>query len=142
MQHDRTVSGLDLVQQMRRPQGRRAVLAALQADPLDDGAAAGHIQAHRGLVEQQQSRPMQQGARDLDPPALAAGQDAHQIVQPRDEAEALELLLDPLPCVAARQAMQRGVVAERLCQREVEIERRLLEDEAAAGIGLPAGIRL
>ena len=76
---------------------------------------------------------MQQGARDLDPPALAAGQGAHEIVQARTKAEALELLLDAHAGRAARQAVQRGVVTERLGHREVEIERRLLEDEAAAG---------
>jgi hypothetical protein len=76
---------------------------------------------------------MQQGARDLDPAALAAGQDAHEIVHARNKVEPLELLLDPLACRAARQAVQRGVVTERLGHREVEIERRLLEDETAAG---------
>ena len=77
------------------PTGQLPPPRTLRANALQDGAAAGHVEAHRRLVEQQQARPMQQGARDLDPPALAAGQSAHEIVHARNEAEALELLLDP-----------------------------------------------
>jgi hypothetical protein len=62
-------------------------------------------------------------------------------VHARNKVEPLELLLDPHACRAARQAVQRGVVTERLGHREVEIERRLLEDETAAGEGGVASAR-
>ena len=89
------------------------------------------VQPDGRLVEQQQGRPVQQRAGDLDAPHLAAGKAARLVVQRvRSSRRSRSNLVDPLPRLARPHAMQRGVVGEVLVDAEVEIERARLEDDA------------
>ena len=58
---------------------------------LEDRAAASPRRARGRLVEQQQTRAVQQRAGDLDPPALAAGQSAHLVAAAVAQADARQL---------------------------------------------------
>ena len=85
MQHDKFVVGDDLVEQMGRPQHADALLSGQTPDMAEDVGACLDVEADCRLVEQQQARPMQQRASDLDAAAS---------VRPKDRA----------PCSLARSA--------------------------------------
>ncbi len=127
MQHDHAVVVRDLVDQVGGPEHRDPVLARQAVDVGDDGLAGRHVQAHGRLVEQQQPRPVQQRAGDLDPAAVAAVEPAHPLARALGHAQAAELGLDARQAFGPAQAVQRGVVEQVLAHREVEIQRRLLE---------------
>ena len=91
---------------MGGPQNRQAALLAEAVDVLHDRAAAVDVEADRRLVEDQEPRLVQEGARQLDPPAQAAAQRAHQRAPAVGDAQALQLLGDPLLGLAARQPLQ------------------------------------
>ena len=103
----------DLVEQMSGPQHGHAVVAALRAHPFDDCPPARHIEPHRGLVEQQEPRPMQQAASDLDPSALAARERTHELPATRQQPETRQLRVDARLRVVAGEAMQGGVISQR-----------------------------
>jgi len=68
---DRIV-GRDLVEKMGRPEQRDAVIRGERAQIGEQPRPGVEIEADAGFVAQQQIRPMQQGARDPDPPRFAA----------------------------------------------------------------------
>jgi hypothetical protein len=77
MQNYQVVAGYDLVEQMRSPQHADALLGYQPPHMTEDIGARLDVEANRRLVQQQQTRPVQQGARDLEPPHLAARKVAH-----------------------------------------------------------------
>ena len=75
----------------------------------EDVGARLDVEADGRLVEQQQPRPMQQRARDLEPPHLAAGEIAHLAAGAVGEPDPRQHLVGcaarasrrPMPCRAA-----------------------------------------
>ena len=92
--------------------------------------ARGDVQPDGRLVQHQHARPMQQGARDLDPPHLAARQLARRVPRAIRQLDLLQRGLRAPPRLAAADAVQRGVIEQVLHHREVEIERARLEHHA------------
>src|SRR5690349_18490624 len=121
-----------LVDEMGRPEHRDAALAAEPADVVDEELAAGDIEAHGRLVEEEQKRLVEEGAGDLDTPLLPTTELPDAVPPPLAERHAVELDGNPALGFNAGQPVQRGVVAQVLFDREIEIERRLLEHDADA----------
>ena len=88
------------------------------------------VQPDRRFVQHQHARPVQQRARDLDPPHLAARQFAHRVPGAVGQFDLLQRGERALPRLAAADAVQRGVIQQILHDREIEIERARLEHHA------------
>src|SRR6185437_5613168 len=77
VQDDEIVARHDLVEQVRSPQHTDSLVRDELPHMAENVGARLDIEADGGLVEQQEARPMQKGAGDLEPPHLAAGEIAH-----------------------------------------------------------------
>ena len=130
IEHEQVVVRLDLVEQMRGPQHADIVGARKLMDVVHDGRTGRHIEADGGLVEQQQLRAVQERAGDLDPSAVATIQRAHALVDALLHVESSERARHALIGILPLQAAQRREIAQILLDREVEVERRLLEHHA------------
>ena len=130
VKHDHLVIRRDLVDQMRRPQHGDAVVAGERMHVLDQTPAGRHVEADGRLVQQQQRRAVQQRARHLDAPAVAAAQPAHLVAAALGQLQPLELDGDAPLRLARAQPVQPREVAQVLQDRQIEVERRLLEDDA------------
>ena len=130
VQHHHVIAGIDLVDEMGRPQHTQAILAAQAMHVIENGLPGADIDADRRFVQQQEARPVQQRAGDLDPPHLAAAQAADLVLEALEQAGAAELGLDALRRVASAHAVQRRVIAQVVGDRQIEVERALLEDGA------------
>src|SRR5260370_10621917 len=100
---------------------------------VEQKAAALDIEPGRRLVEQQQARVVDQGARQLDAAALPARQLTDLVAAAVGEAGPLQLVRDTRRGATARQPAQRRMVEQVLLDAQVEVERRLLEDDADRG---------
>ena len=131
--HDRdAVAELGLVHVVRGHEDRD-LLALLQlADVAPDRAARLRVEADRRLVEEQHARRVQQPARDLQPPAHAAGEGRRRGASRRSHRPTISSTC----CIRARRrardcdAVELGVQAQVLLGGQVAVERRVLEDEA------------
>ena len=123
-QHD-MVAGLDLVDQVGRPQHGQVLVAAQAVHVVDQVPTAVDVEPDRGLVEHQEPRPMQQGAGDLDPTLHAATEGANLGVGARGHAQPLQHLGDP----GARpgHAIECRGILQVLADAEIDVERRPLE---------------
>src|SRR5262245_57402375 len=115
---------------MGGPEDAEAFLLDELTHDVDDAFARADVEAHGRLVEQQQGGLVQERARDLDAASLSAGQVAHLFAGAVGEADDLQGALGALACLRAADAMQRAVIEEVLLQRQVEVERAALEDDA------------
>ena len=133
MQHDHPILGIDLIDQMGCPEDGQPPLRHQATDIAQQFGAAADVEADRRLVAEQEPRLMQQGARDLDPPELAARQLPHLAPDLPGKPRARQLLPGPAPAVAKSHAVEGGVIDEVLSRGQVEIEGALLEDDAQQG---------
>ena len=122
--------GDDLVEQMRRPQHADALLGDELPDMAEDIGARLDVEPDGRLVEQQQPRPMQQRARDLEPAHLPAREVAHLAAGAIGEPDPRQHLVAARARLAPADAVQRGVIEQVLHHREIEIERARLEHHA------------
>ena len=139
------VIGLDLVEQMRGPQ-HADIVASWRA----------HAHGGRWRAASDRSSPMvgssrrsnfglcKRDARDLDAAAMTAVQRAHPLADALRHVERLERRQHALVGVFALQSSERREIAQILLDREIEIERRLLEHDAerAERLRTPFGGRL
>jgi hypothetical protein len=88
------------------------------------------VEAHRRLVEEEEAGAVNQGAGDLDPPGLAAGELAHLVVHPVDEPDALQQRVHAPLRLPARDAVEARVVEEVLANGEIRVEGPALEHGA------------
>ena len=130
MQHDDAIGVRHLVAQMRRPQHRHRPLGAQRQDRLEQVAAARRIEADGRLVHQQQTRDVQQRARQFDATAIAAAELHGLAVRLSGKAEPRQLLVDARLGERARDAVQARVKQQVALHRQLEVERRLLKDDA------------
>lgn len=72
---------------------------------------------------------MEEGARDLEPPPVAAAQGARPVPRAIGQAEAGERVLNAARCFGARQAVQTRVEAQVRLNAQVQIKRRFLEHD-------------
>src|SRR3954447_18258426 len=86
MQQVDIVLGLDLVEEMGRPENRKAFLGDEGADAGDDVGARLPIKPDRRLVQQEETGPVHDGARDFHPPRFSAGQGSNFVVEAAGEA--------------------------------------------------------
>ena len=96
----------------------------------EDVGARLDVEADGRLVEDQEPRLVQQRARDLDAPHLAAGEVAHLVVRAVGKRDPRQHLVGAGARRARPDAVQRGVIGEVLRDREIEIERARLEHDA------------
>ena len=84
-------------------------------DPVEDGAPALRVDAHRGLVQIQHPRLVEQRRPDVHPALHAAGVLVHPVLLPVGEADELEHLVHPLgerrPAQAVHPAPEHEVLA-------------------------------
>ena len=80
------------------------------SDRLEDGVAALRVDAHRGLVEDEQLGSVQQAGRHVGPPLHAARVGADAVLPPIGQSDQFERLADAglgAPCRRARRAGRR-----------------------------------
>src|SRR6185437_7054390 len=99
-------------------------------DQLAQVVAAAGIEADRRLVHEEEAGLMQERPRELDPAPIAAAQLRDLVVRALDQPEPRQLAFDPRLCDLPRETVQSGMKQEIAGQGELEIERRLLEDDA------------
>ena len=114
--------------------------AASSCTCADDRLARGEVEADGRLVEQEELRIVEERTRDLDAAAVPAVQRTHRLRRPLDHAEPGQLALDAPLRLRPRQAAEHGEIVQVLPDGEVEVERRLLEDDAERGERLGAGL--
>ena len=130
MQHYEIVAGLDLVEQMRRPEHADALLRHQLANVVENIGAGLYVEPDGRLVEQQQARPMQERACDFQPPHLAAREVAHLAAGALSKTQARQHLVATNARFAPRDAVQGSVIKQVLHDGEIEVERTGLEHHA------------
>ena len=126
------VALVHFVYQVRRPEGADPFGPHQVAHVGEDAGAGLYVQPDRRLVEQQQRRPVEQCAGDLDAPHLAAGQAARLVVQAPAHLDGLQHGIDAPSRLGRAHAVQRGMVGKVLVDAQIEIQRARLEDDAEA----------
>ena len=99
-------------------------------DVAHDGCAGRRVEADRRLIEQQQFGAVQERPGDLHAAAMTAIEIAHALADPLCHVELGERLEHAFVGVLALEAAQRREIAQVLPDGEIEVERRLLEDDA------------
>src|SRR5688500_8771171 len=99
---------------------------------VDQELPACDVESDRRLVEQEQVWIVEQGAGDLDATTLPAGKSAVLFATPLLPLQACRFVRGALLRAPPGHAAQLRVIGQVLRDREVEVERRLLEDEAHA----------
>ena len=87
MQHHRDVLGGDLLEDVGRPEDRKAFLAHQRPHDRHDVGPRFQIETDGGLVEQEQVRTVDQRAGDLDAARLAARERPDLVVPPVGETD-------------------------------------------------------
>ena len=139
--HQQIVVGLHLVEQMRRPQHADIVGARQLMHVAHDGPPRRVVEPDGRLVEQKQLRAMQQTAGDLDPAPMAAIQRTHPLADALLHVEIGQRAQHALVGLFPLEPAQRREIAQVLLDREVEVERRLLEHDAERSERLGAPFR-
>ena len=130
MQHDDIVAIRDFVDEMRGPEHRHGLRGDQPAHVAQNIGPRLDVEAHRRLVEHEQAWPVQQRARDLDPPHLAAGQIAYLVVRALRQGNAGQHVVGAPAAFMLADAVQRRMVGQILDDREIEVERARLEHDA------------
>src|SRR5258708_19862772 len=107
VQYYEVIAGDDLVEQMGGPQHADALFGDQLADMAEDIGARLDVEADRRLVKQQQARTMQQGARDFEPPHLAAREVAHLAAGAVGKADSRKHFTAPRPPLPPIDPLQR-----------------------------------
>ena len=128
-QHEHTIGGLGLVEIVRREEHRRAARATLRVEEAPEALAMLGVEAHRGLVEDEERRCVQRGARDVGEAAPAAGELARELAGTRPEPHAFQRVVDGGTRVASRHAGHAGGELEVLSDGEERVDGGLLEHE-------------
>ncbi len=90
------------------------------ADVGQDAGARLHVQPDGRLVQQQQRRPVQQRAGDLDAPHLAAGEAAGLVVQAAAHLDRFQQRAMRALRLAVADAVQGGVIGQVLVDAQIE----------------------
>src|SRR5690242_14459733 len=99
---------------MRGPQCCEALFAAEPAYMVEHELPAGDIETDRRLVQQQEPRLVQQSARYLDAPTLAAGEAPRLVAALIGKADAVDLRGYAPSRLAMREAVQCTMVKQVL----------------------------
>ena len=119
-----------------------AVLVADVAQVAPQPVAADRVEAGRRLVEEQDPGPVHQAPDDLELALHAARVAPQRLEQLALEPDHVGQVLDPLAVLRRHQPVERAVAvdpvqgdvqADVLLGREVEVDRRVLEDDPDAG---------
>src|SRR6266481_5125093 len=130
MQYHEVIAGDDLVEQMGGPQHADALFGDQLADMAENIGSRLDVEADRRLVKQQQARTVQQGARDFQPPHLAAREVAHLAAGAVGKADARQHFTGAQARLAPIDAVQGSMIQQILRDREIEVERARLEHHA------------
>src|ERR1700722_10304976 len=114
---------------MGRPKDAYSFLSDEGPYDREDPGARLNVEPRRRLIKQQHARPVQERPRDLDPPHLTAGKEAHLVAGPVSETHAGELDRSSLASLAVADAVQGAVVSKVLRDAKVGIKRALLKDD-------------
>ena len=125
-----------LIDEMGRPQHAEAFRAHELAHMSENIGARLDVEPDGRFVEQQQTRPMQQRARNFDAADLAAREIARLVIGAIGEARARQRLLWPR-CfrLGAADSVQGRVIKKILHDAQFEIERARLKHDAEAAQG-------
>src|SRR4051812_17560599 len=110
VQNHQVVAGYDLVEQMRSPQHADTLLGDQPPHMTEDIGARLDIEADGRLVQQQETRPVQQCACNLEPPHLAARKIAHLATRAIGKSDAPEQFARASPRLVTVDAMQGGMI--------------------------------
>jgi hypothetical protein len=106
---------------------------------LRSAGLGAHLRVQRGrrLVQDEQPRPVQQGAGELHAAGQTARQLLHEAAGAVRQSEGVQQLCDPCGRLAALDAVKPGVEPEVPVHGQVAVQRRFLEDHAqvAAHLG-------
>ena len=106
---------------------------------LENIGAGLDIETDGRLVEKQHARAMQQRARNLHPPHLAAGERARFIIGAASHRHLVQDRTGALLGVPRRNSVQRRMIGEILQDRQIEIERPRLENDTKPAQRLAGG---
>ena len=130
VQHNHMIIVADLVDEVGRPKDAYSFLSDETSYDLENSGARLDVEPRGRLVEQQHARPMQKRSRDLDPPHLTAGKEAHLVAVPVGETDARELHRPSLARFTPADAMQGAMIGQILRNAEIGIQRALLKHDA------------
>ena len=94
-------------------------------DQLADRASGGDVQAERRLVEEEDPRVVEQAAREVHLLALAGREGADLLLALLVEPDRVDQLVDPVPAVARRQAVELAEHPELLADGQDAVARLL-----------------
>ncbi len=130
MQNDDMIVVANLVDEMGRPEDADSLVGDEAAHDLEKASTRLDVEPGGRLVEQQHARPVQERARNLDPPHLPAGEIAHFVMGTIGETDARELRGLSHARLAGPNSVQGAMVGEVLRDAEIGIESALLEYDA------------
>ena len=119
-----------LLEVLRRQEHRHALGLREPADLRPKGAAALRVQPRRRLVEEEDSRPVDERESEVEAPLHPAGVRLHLAIGRAREPDADEQLFASLVAFPLRQAVEAALEPQMLAAREVRVERRLLQRRA------------
>ena len=126
---DRVGQFVGLLEVLGRQQQGRA-LADQAADDLPHPEAAARVEPGRGLVEEQQPRPADQGAAQVEPAPHAAGVGLDDPVAGVGQLELVEQLLRPLLGLGLRELVEPAEHDQVLPAGQVLVDGRVLAGES------------
>ena len=133
---DTVAERLGLLDVMCRQEDRHAIPRHILHE-RPDAAAHLRVKRDRRLVEEQDARPVQEGAHDEQAPLHAARESPNAIVDDIRELDVAQELLDARAPLCPRHVMQARMKLQVLPDREVLVEVDVLRHDADQGLDAP-----
>ena len=127
MQHDDIIAVGDFIDEMRGPKNRNAFCGDEVAHMTDDVGPGFDVETDRGLVENEQARPVQQRARDFETSHLTTREVAHLVFGPLGQRNAGQKVIGTLSAFVVADAVQRRMIGQVLYDGEIQVEGARLE---------------
>ncbi len=132
VQNDEIIIRLDLVKKVSGPQHADALLDNQPPHMAEDLGSRLDVQSNRRLVEQQQTRPVQECPRDFQPTHLPAGEIAHLAAWAVGKTHPRQGFIRTCQRLAPVNAVQGGMIEQILRDGEIEVQRSRLKHHAHA----------
>src|SRR5947208_2668929 len=136
MKDNHVVVSFHLFDEVGCPQDADCLIGNQLADMTDDVCTRADIEADGCLIEQKQAWSVEQGAGNLDPAHLTAGEAANLVAAAIRKPEPRQQLARPLAALGGGDAVECRVIGQVLHDRQIEIESARLEDHAKPPQGL------
>jgi hypothetical protein len=122
VQHDKMISWIDFIDQMRCPQDSDPVFGNQVPHMLQDIGTRGDVETNGWFVKDQKARAVQQRPGNFDAAHLPSGEVPYLVIDAITELDAGQQLPDTYFRLTPAHSMERSVIHQILHDREIEVE--------------------